>query len=109
MSLTVPYRCSNELSIADATKRVSGPLVQLIARWCRRPLPPVLRLVGLSLTLVMIKLAKQVFLCASGIMRISGWSKELALALRTACHRRNLVFVSQNDEVALCHRADSLS
>jgi hypothetical protein len=61
------------------------------------------------LTIVMIKLAKQVFLCANGITRISGWRKELAFALLAARHGRNLALISQDDEVALCHGADSLS
>jgi hypothetical protein len=57
----------------------------------------------------MIKLAKQVFLCANGIARINGGSKELAFALLAACHGGNLALISQDDEVALCHGADSLS
>jgi hypothetical protein len=57
----------------------------------------------------MIKLAKQVLLCAKGITRISGWSKELAFAFLAACHNGNLALKSQDDEVALCHGADSLS
>jgi hypothetical protein len=57
----------------------------------------------------MIKLGKQVFLCANGITRISGRSKELSFALLAACHSGNLALKSQDDEVALCHGADSLS
>ena len=64
---------------------------------------------GWFLTIVMIKLAKQVFLCANSITRIGGRSKELAFALLTACHSGNLALISQDDEVALCHGADSLS
>jgi hypothetical protein len=61
------------------------------------------------LTIVMIKLARQVFLGANGITRISGRSKELAFALLAACHSGNLGLKSQDDEVALWHGADSLS
>ena len=57
----------------------------------------------------MIKLARQVFLCANGITKINGGSKELPFALLAACHGRNLILISQDDEVALCHGADSLS
>jgi hypothetical protein len=57
----------------------------------------------------MIKLAEQVFLRAKGLTSISGRSKELALALLAACHGGNFALMSQDDEVALCHGADSLS
>jgi hypothetical protein len=57
----------------------------------------------------MIKLAKQVFLCANGITRISGRSEELAFALLATCHSGNLALKSQDDEGALCHGAVSLS
>jgi hypothetical protein len=60
-------------------------------------------------TIVMIKLATQVFLCANGITRINGGNKELAFALLAACHGGNFALISQDDEVALCHGADSLS
>jgi hypothetical protein len=58
---------------------------------------------------VMIKFAKQIFLCANGVMGICGRSEELAFALLAASHSGNLALISQNDEVALCHGADSLS
>jgi hypothetical protein len=58
---------------------------------------------------VMINLAKQVFLCANGVTRISGRSKKLAFALLAACHGGNFGLISQDDEVALCHAADSQS
>jgi hypothetical protein len=57
----------------------------------------------------MIKLARQVILCANGITKINGGSKELPFALLAACHGRNLTLISQDDEGALCHGADSLS
>src|ERR1035441_8359409 len=57
----------------------------------------------------MIKLARQVFLCANGITRINGGGKELAFALLAACHGGNFALISLDDEVALCHGADSLS
>jgi len=57
----------------------------------------------------MIKLARQVFLCANDITRINGGSKELAFALLAACHGGNFALISQDDEVALGHSADSLS
>jgi len=57
----------------------------------------------------MIKLAEQVFLSTKSITRISGWSKEFALALLAACHRRNLAFISQDDEVALCQGGNSVA
>jgi hypothetical protein len=60
-------------------------------------------------TIVMINLAKQVFLCANGVTRISGRSKKLAFALLAACHGGNFGLISQDDEVALCHAADSQS
>ena len=71
--------------------------------------PREVRLRGWFLTIVMIKLAKQVFLCANGITRIGGRSKELSFALLAACHSGNLALISQDDEVAICHEADSLS
>ena len=58
---------------------------------------------------MMIKLAKQVFLCANGVTSISGRSKKLALALLAACHGGSFALISEDDEVALCHAADSLS
>jgi len=64
---------------------------------------------GRFLTVVMVKFAKQVFLCAKGIMRICGWSKELAFALFAPGHCGNRARISQDDEIALCHGADSLS
>jgi len=64
---------------------------------------------GRFLTVVTIKFAKKVFLCANGIARISGRSKELAFALLAPGHGGNRALISQDDEVALCHGADSLS
>ena len=80
---------------------------KLTAPWCRRPLPRGVMLLGFFLALMPIKLAEQVFLCANGIRRISGRSKEFAVALLAACHWGNLALISQEDEVALCHGADS--
>jgi hypothetical protein len=57
----------------------------------------------------MIKLAKQVFLCAIGVTSISGQSKKFAFALLAVCHGGNSAPIFQDDEVALCHAADSLS
>jgi hypothetical protein len=71
-----------------------------------RPLtesPRKVRLRGLFLTIVMIKFAKEVFLCANGIARIRGRSKEFAFALLAASHGGNLALIPQDDEVALCH------
>ena len=45
----------------------------------------------------------------NGITRIRGRSKELAFDLLAACHGGDLALISQDDEVALCHGADSLS
>jgi hypothetical protein len=62
-----------------------------------RPLtesPRKVRLRGLFLTIVMIKLAKQVFLCANDITRIRGRSKEFAFALLAASHGGNLALIS---------------
>jgi hypothetical protein len=44
----------------------------------------------------------------NGITRIRGRSKELAFDLLAACHGGDLALISQDDEVALCHGADSL-
>jgi hypothetical protein len=54
----------------------------------------------------MIKLAKQVFLCANGVTSISGRSEKLSFALLAACHGGNFAPISQDDEVALYHGAD---
>jgi hypothetical protein len=72
-------------------------------------LPRKVRFRAWRLAIVMIKLAKKIFLCANGISRISGRSKELAFALLAACHSGNFALKSEDDEVALCHGADSLS
>lgn len=61
------------------------------------------------LAIMPIKLAEQVILCANGVTRINRRGKELALALLAPCHCGNLALVSQEDEVALCHGADSLA
>jgi hypothetical protein len=58
---------------------------------------------------MLVKFAEQVFLCAKGIMRICGRSKELAFALLAPGHRGNRASISQDDEIALCHGGDSLS
>lgn len=60
-------------------------------------------LLGFFLTIVMIKLAEQAFLSSNSITIISSWSKEFELALLAACHYGNVAFISQEDEVALCH------
>jgi hypothetical protein len=56
-----------------------------------------------------IKLAEQVILCGNGVTRINRRGKELALALLAPCHCGNLAFVSQENDVALCHAANSLA
>jgi hypothetical protein len=56
-----------------------------------------------------IKLAEQVFFCPDRITRVSGWRKELALALGAGRHCRDLALMSQDHEVTLSHDADSLA
>jgi hypothetical protein len=64
----------------------------------------IVSLLGFFLTLVLIKLAQQVFVCVNGIAKISGRRKQFSLSFLTARHRRNLNLASvfQDDKVAFC-------
>jgi hypothetical protein len=99
-AITINANSSNSMIVFNAVVMGVSPLTES---------PRKVGLRASFLTIVMIKLANQVFLCANGVARISGRSKELAFALLAACHSGNLALKSQDDEVALCHDADSLS
>ena len=69
------------------------------------PSPIVIRV---FLTIVLLKLAEQIFPGSSGITRISGWGKEFELTLGAGRHCRGFASITQDHEVALSHGAGSL-
>jgi hypothetical protein len=61
------------------------------------------------LTLMLIELVSQVPIRLYRVTQEGGWGKELALALGTGSHSRNLALVPEDDESTFCHDTNSLA